>query len=173
MQTTKNIVFIGMMGCSKTTTGRDLAKLCNRPFYDSDDEYEKYFNITIHDTFKIFGEPEFRNRESKIIKGFSNFSGAVISLGGGAVLRDENLKLLKENGIIVFLHTKSEVIADRLKKGKPRPLLKEISIQSINDIYDKRINLYKKYADIVVDNSDDTPQETANKIVSLINNGNY
>lgn len=97
----QNIVLIGMMGCGKTTVGKRLSEQLNMPFIDTD--------VLIEETYgpipKLFerGEDYFRDAESKIISEIASFEGAVISTGGGVVLREENVKALKEKGFLIFI----------------------------------------------------------------------
>ena len=99
----QNIVLIGMPGCGKTTVGKELAKAINKEFIDTDEEIVKREGISIPEIFKALGEAGFRKIESEIIKDVAARQGLVIATGGGAVLKDENTKLLKGNGIVFFL----------------------------------------------------------------------
>ena len=85
------------------------------------------------------------------MKELSEKNGIIISTGGGAVKKKENIDILKKNGIVVFLNRE---IADIYKENhEKRPLLKDIN--NIQKLYDERIDLYRRYADIIVKNNDE------------------
>ena len=152
----KNISFIGMMGCGKTTIGKELSSLYDYNFIDLDDEIVKKEQQEIKNIFDLRGEKYFRNIEKILLKKItSSEEGYILSCGGGVVLDQENLALLKEKTSVIWLKADSNIIYERLKLDKTRPLLKSISIEKIEDILQKRKNLYIM-ADYVIDtNSND------------------
>ena len=103
LKSKENIVLIGMPGCGKTTIGKVAAAELNMNFIDTDDEIAKEAGKEIPRIFEEAGEDGFRELESEIIARVSAVQGAVIATGGGAILRQRNIDLLKENGIIVFI----------------------------------------------------------------------
>ena len=113
----ENIVLTGMPGSGKSTVGKVLAATLNRKFIDTDKEIVRHTGKQITDIFKECGEAEFRRIESEIISRVSSENqGAVIATGGGAILRDDNIRALKRNGRIYFLNRPIENIvptADR------------------------------------------------------------
>ena len=113
--------------------------------------------------FSERGEEHFRNLEEKYLKELSEKKGIIISTGGGAVKRKENMDELKKNGIIIFLSRKIEDIAK--ENHKYRPLLQKT--ENISKIYAERIDLYNKYADIIVEN-DDTLYKVTDKIAEIL-----
>jgi len=146
----RNIVFIGMMGCGKTTVSKMLADRLGRPWYDCDGEIEKKEHMSVSGIFSQKGEPYFRQKESECIKNLSEKQGSVISTGGGAVLNGENMTLLKNNGFIIYLRRSVESIVSTLQ-SETRPLLKNNS-NALYELYEKRSALYERYSDIIVDN---------------------
>ena len=147
----KNIVLIGMPACGKSTIGYQLSKKIDYPLFDADKYLEEKENRVISDIFSNEGEEYFRELETKYLKELSEKNGIIISTGGGAVKKKENIDILKKNGIVVFLNRE---IADIYKENhEKRPLLKDIN--NIQKLYDERIDLYRKYADIIVKNNDD------------------
>ena len=144
LKSKENIVLIGMPGCGKTTIGKAVAEELNMSFIDTDDEIVKEAGKDIPRIFDETGEDGFRELESKIIYRISAVQGAVIATGGGAILRQRNIDLLKENGIIVFIDRPLEklVTTDNRPLSKTRELLKKR--------YDERYGIYKKAADITV-----------------------
>ena len=147
----KNIVLIGMPACGKSTIGYWLSKKINFPVLDTDKYLEEKENRVISDIFSNEGEEYFRELETKYLKELSRKEGTIISTGGGAVKKKENIDILKQNGIVIFLN---RGIADISKENhENRPLLQDID--NIQKLYNERIDLYRKYADIIIKNNDD------------------
>jgi len=147
----KNIVLIGMPACGKSTIGYWLSKKIGYPLLDTDKYLEEKENRIISDIFSNEGEEYFRNLETKYLKELSEKEGLIISTGGGAVKKKENIDILKKNGIVIFLNREINDISK--ENHKHRPLLQDIN--NIQKLYDKRIDLYKKYSDIIIKNNDD------------------
>ena len=146
----KNIVLIGMPACGKSTIGYWLSKKINYPFVDVDRYLEEQENRIISDIFSNEREEYFRELETKYLKELSEKEGIIISTGGGAVKNKENIDILKENGIIVFLN---RIIDDISRENhRNRPLLQ--NPDKIRKLYDERIKLYRQYADIIIKNDD-------------------
>ena len=99
----ENIVLIGMPSCGKSTLAREIATLTGRTLIDTDENIEKDAKMTIPEIFETYGEKYFRDLESKLIASLSQSQGLIISTGGGAVLRSENVENLKKNGVVCFL----------------------------------------------------------------------
>ena len=147
----KNIVLIGMPACGKSTIGYWLSKKIGYPLLDTDKYLEEKENRIISDIFSNEGEEYFRNLETKYLKELSEKEGFIISTGGGAVKKKENIDILKKNGIVIFLNREINDISK--ENHKHRPLLQDIN--NIQKLYDERIDLYKKYSDIIIKNNDD------------------
>lgn len=136
----KNIVLIGMPGCGKTTIGKAVAKETQKEFIDTDDEIVKKTGMAIPDIFAKFGETKFREIESEVIKEVAACQSAVIATGGGAVLNPENVSLLKENGLIVFINRP----IDDLVTTDDRPL--SSSRELLIKRFSERYGIYKSSA---------------------------
>lgn len=146
----KNIVLIGISGCGKTSIGDILARKLNYEFVDTDDVVES-FGMTVEELFES-GEESFRLIETMAVKQAASYENAVISTGGGVVLKDENMKHLKQNSIIVFIVRDLNRIKKSLEKDRNvRPLLKDDD--SLDKLYFKRLPLYERYADIIIENN--------------------
>ena len=159
----KNIVLIGMPACGKSTIGYWLSKKINFPVIDADKYLEEKENRVISDIFSNEGEEYFRELETKYLKELSEKEGIIISTGGGAVKKKENIDILKQNGIVIFLN---RGIADISKENhENRPLLQDID--NIQKLYDERIDLYRKYADIIIKNNDDM-DVIVNRIITAL-----
>jgi shikimate kinase len=150
----KNIILTGFMGVGKTSVGTRLAKDLGFAFLDTDDLIEADQKITITDIFSNFGEPYFRDVESRIIGQVLANEGQVVSTGGGAVIRDENRKVFKENGVTICLTARPEVIYDRIRHETHRPLLQvQDPLAKITELLSARAPYYHQ-ADFIIDTSD-------------------
>ena len=148
----KNIVLIGMPGSGKTTLGRRLAEMLNREFIDADPEIEKDAGKTIPELFAV-SEDHFREQETKTTRRLAKLRDKVLAMGGGVVLRQENIACLKENGSIIFLdRSPGDIVGD--VDTETRPLL-AAGRRRIYDLYAQREALYRKAADITVVNKGD------------------
>ncbi len=165
----KNIVLTGFMGTGKTEVGRELSRLLGLKIIDIDNEIEKAEGISINDIFERYGESKFREIETEMIKKISAEKNLIISTGGGVVLKEENIKMLKKNGIIVCLFATPETIFERTKYNSDRPLLKvNDPLKKIKELLEYRLPFYKK-ADIVIDTEGKTPSQVAEEITKEIN----
>lgn len=153
---TKNLVIIGMPGSGKTTIGKILAKKLERTFIDADAALEEEAGLSIPEIFSEEGEAGFRQRETEILKKLGRQSGIVIATGGGCVTREENYFHLRQNGVIIFLERKLDML-DR----KGRPLSQGADL---GEMYATRLPLYLRFADITA-RSDTDVQIVAKKIL--------
>ncbi len=167
-----NIVLVGMMGSGKTTVGQLLSKMLNKEFIDIDQFVEKKANKSIQDIFAREGERAFRRLEAQIVVMLADKRGLVISTGGGVVLDWENIEILQRDGLIIFLNASPEVIAKRLRDDDTRPLIKANLLKTLKEIFAKRINLYQRAADIVLDVDPLTPEQIAGEIIKLLESEN-
>ncbi|UOA07546.1 shikimate kinase AroK [Methylobacter sp. S3L5C] len=152
MTRSENIYLVGLMGAGKTTIGRQLAKSLTVPFYDSDKAIEESTGVDIPTIFEFEGEEGFRDREQKMIQQLTELEGIVLATGGGAILRDENRRLLKENGFIVYLQCSVERILERTRRDTQRPLLKtDNPKERIENLFAQREHLYLSCADFIID----------------------
>ena len=145
----KNIVLIGMPGCGKSTLGRSLAEMLGRDFIDADPEIEKDAGKTIPELFAV-SEDFFRKQETRTTKRLAALQDKVLAMGGGVVLRQENISSLKENGLIIFLDRSPEDIIGDVDT-QTRPLL-AAGRRRIYDLYAQREALYRAAADVTVQN---------------------
>ena len=164
----KNIVLTGFMGTGKTTIGRALAKKLQMRLVDIDEEIEKEQKMSINDIFSRHGEPHFRDIETAMIQELSRDKNIIISTGGGAVLRDENMEALKENGIIFCLNATAETILERTGRSQDRPLLKvENPKEKINELLAYRRPFYER-AGIMIATDGKTPLEVVQEIMEIV-----
>ena len=164
----KNIVLTGFMGTGKTTIGKELSKMLQMKLVDIDAEIEKAQKMKINDIFRIHGEQYFRDIETDMIKRLSRGKNIIISTGGGAVLRDENMEALRENGIIFCLNASTETIMERTGRSENRPLLKvENPKEKISEMLSYRRPFYEK-AGIMIETDCKTPLEIVQEIMEII-----
>lgn len=153
----QNIVLCGMPSCGKSTVGELLAKELNRTFIDTDTAVAKKENMQVKDIINTKGEAYFRSAEEKAVKEISLVNGNVIALGGGTVLKNENVLRLKQNGKIYFIDRPLEF----LTPTSDRPLSSNKS--ALNKLYCERYGIYKSVADKTV-SLNGTPEDFANLI---------
>lgn len=146
-----NIILIGFMGSGKSAVGHQLARELGMDYLDTDEVIERTEKTSISRLFAGKGEAYFRDLETEVVRTLEDYDNFVISTGGGMVLRDENVRLLKEIGPLVLLWADPGVIHERVRKQTHRPLLKVKDPRAeISRILGKRAPLYKKVADHVV-----------------------
>jgi shikimate kinase len=147
-----NIFFVGLMGAGKTTIGRLLAKHLDKTFYDSDHEIERRTGVNIPLIFELEGEQGFRRREAIVIQEISQMNNVVLATGGGAVLAEENRRVLKSKGEVIYLRANVQELWQRTRSDKNRPLLQtEDPRAKLEKLYKERDPLYLEVAHIVVD----------------------
>lgn len=164
-----NFVLCGMMGSGKTRLGKRIAELSFRNWLDTDDVIVgKYGKIS--EIFKKFGEDYFREKETETVKTLCRLDGYVFSTGGGLVLKDENVRLLKTSGKILYLRAKKETLLSRLSGDTKRPLLqgRESLEEKIDRLLKERAPVYERVADVVLDVDGKSVEENAKRALQLL-----
>ena len=144
LRSKENIVLCGMPSSGKSTVGKILAEKLSMNFVDTDDVIVGMAKRPIPEIFKAEGEKVFRDIESEAVRAVSEQSGCVIATGGGAILRDENVRRLKRNGVIFFLDRP----LNDLMPTSDRPLASDR--EAIEKRYNERYPRYNSVADIVI-----------------------
>lgn len=122
----KRIFLVGYMGSGKTTIGRELSKKLEFEFIDTDIYIENRFHKTINEIFANMGEEKFRQIETNILKEVSDFENVIIAAGGGTPCFNNNMEIMKEKGIVIFLNPDLDELTYRLNLVKAtRPLIKD------------------------------------------------
>ncbi len=152
------------MGAGKTTVGQVLANKLKRDFFDLDRVIERQRGKSIQQIFSEQGEPEFRRIERQAIESCREMKNAVVALGGGAYLSEENRKTLRETGITIWLDCPLEICFERVRGDGSRPLLG--SEDEMKALLDKRWPAYA-LADYVVQTGERSPDEIALEIIQL------
>jgi len=165
----KNIVLIGFMGCGKSTLGSRLAYRIKYSFIDSDRKIEEDMNLSINEIFEKYGEEYFRKLENETIKKISKIDKQVIATGGGVIKNPDNIAQLKKRGIVLYLSATPEHIYSNLKNDNTRPLLQNgDKLKIITDMLGHREELYKKYADVIIELDESSINDTVEKIIERI-----
>lgn len=164
----RNIFLVGFMGAGKTTVGRILAGRLGYRYCDSDKVIETKAGKTIPEIFLGLGEDRFRELESETLESLSGKIKQVIATGGGAVMRGRNWDAMKKGGVTVYLKAPAEVIWNRIKHSKTRPLLNvDNPLEAAKDLLEKRIPFYEK-ADLTVDTESLSVEEIASEIIKKL-----
>lgn len=119
----RNLVLVGFMGCGKTEVGRRLAEQLGLPFYDTDHLIQQETGLSIPQIFEQYGEPWFRELESRWVRWVARQEGAVIATGGGAPLQEQNRRALRRGGWIFYLQARAETLWSRIQREGGRPLM--------------------------------------------------
>lgn len=168
-----NIILIGFRGTGKTTIGKILARQIGKEFIDADVYLEKKEGMSIKDIFTKGGEPLFRDIESKVIAELSLLDDKVIATGGGAVLREENVKHLKKRGIIILLDADANTLYKRIHRDshsrQRRPnLTAKGGYEEVQFLLEQRRPIYNRIADFVINTAHVSVASAAHKIQTLI-----
>ncbi len=170
-----NIILIGFRGTGKTTIGRKIAQRLGKEFIDADEYLELKERRTIKDIFAEGGENLFREIETHIISELCLLDDKVIATGGGAILREENVRNLKKKGILIYLDADADTIYKRIREDTQTPhrrphLTNRSAYGEIEYLLAYRRPLYDRIADFVVSTADLSRNEAADKIIAFINN---
>lgn len=170
-----NIILIGFRGTGKTTIGKILAKKLCKEFVDADEYLEKKEGKTIKTIFAEGGESLFREIETRIIAELCRLDNKIIATGGGAVLREENVRSFRRLGIVILLEADTDTIYKRTHKDplteQRRPsLTNRNAYEEIEYLLEYRRPLYDKAADFVINTASMSAADAANKITSFLHN---
>lgn len=155
----ENIVLIGMPGCGKSTVGVVLAKILGYRFVDSDLLIQESENRLLHDIIEQEGIEGFEATENRVNASI-DVKKSVIATGGSVVYGKEAMAHLKEIGVVVYIKLPYEEIKHRLGNLAQRGVAIRQN-QTLRDLYDERVPLYEKYADIIVSEGNLTISQTA------------
>ncbi|HOL54578.1 MAG TPA: shikimate kinase [bacterium] len=155
----KPIILIGFMASGKTTIGKELSKILNRDFIDTDELIEKRVGLGIKEIFQRYGEDFFRDTEEKIISEVIKDDNTVIATGGGCILRETTRRLLKEKGLVFWLKVDPETVMNRTDNDNTRPLLLVEKEEKIRTLLAQREHLYRETAHYIIDATE--PVESA------------
>lgn len=165
-----NVVLIGYRGSGKTAVGAALAARLGWPLFDTDTLIEHATHRTIRDIFATDGESAFRDLEAQAVIEATRGDPRVISTGGGAILRPENVERLKTGGRLVWLTAPIEVLWERIQAdarstGLRPNLTAQGGIAEVREILSRRTPLYEAAADLTLDTANRSPESLADAIV--------
>lgn len=163
-QSNGNIFITGFMGSGKTTVGKALAKRLKRKFIDLDGEIEAFMEKKISQVIEEFGVDYFRKMENQQLAMLCKEHHAVISLGGGSLIDENNQKQIKKSGVLIFLMAEEKTLMNRLEKSHVRPLLKD---KGFFELFEERKAGYMK-AEMSIRTDNYTPEEISEIICQEI-----
>jgi len=165
----KNIFLIGFMGCGKSTIAGLLAERLGVSQVEMDELIVQEQGMPITEIFEKYGEEHFRDIETDLIRRLQTSDGVVVSCGGGAVLREENRKMMKESGVIVWLTAKPETILERVKNSTNRPILNgHMNVEYIAELMEKRRECSQEAADYPLATDGKSREEICEEILEVV-----
>ena len=141
-----NLVLVGMPGCGKSSVGRALSRAMNRPLIDCDAEIERRAGKPIPRVFEEDGEAAFRDLEAEVIADVCREKGQVVSTGGGAVLREDNVRAMRQNGVVLMIERDLSALG---MDGRPLSTSRE----ALARMWREREGLYRAASDAAIDNN--------------------
>ena len=169
MNAAKSIVLIGMMGAGKSSVGRALAQRTGLARLDTDEAVATQFGMSVAEIFEKHGEEKFRDAETELLRQLAPDRTAVITTGGGIVLRPENVGRLKQLGTIVWLNADEPTLFERASRRNTRPLLQNSNPRAIfSELFRHRVPLYQSAADIEIDTASLDHDQVAEIILNKI-----
>ena len=166
-----NIYLVGFMGTGKSAVGKELAKKKKWQFVDLDELIESEEKRSIPEIFAKDGEPYFRKIEKKSLKQVSTQKKFVVACGGGIVINSENIKIMKQSGIIICLTAVVDIILKRTNSFTHRPLLRVANPKKQIELLLKLRAPYYAKADKTIDTSQLSLEEVTDKVLKLIPRG--
>lgn len=157
-----NLVLVGFMGAGKSSIARELSELTGRRFVDTDHLVTCEESATIPAIFARHGERYFRDCESKALRSLLGSRRLIVATGGGIILREENVALLRALGCVVWLHAEEDVLFERVQRNHRRPLLQTPNPRAtLHELLQQRVVHYAACAHLKVDTSGQTHAEVA------------
>jgi shikimate kinase len=164
----RNVFLVGMMAVGKTTVGRQVARLLELDFEDTDRVVEERAGADISWIFDREGEAGFRHREEQAIDDCTQRDGVVLATGGGAVLSGVNRQRLRARGVVVYLKAAADMIAIRAGGDRRRPLLQVDNVRArIATLVREREPLYQQAAHVVVVSDGRSAKAVAAEVVEV------
>jgi len=162
----RHIFLIGMMGCGKSTLGRLLADHLGCGFMDLDEEIVRYEERTIPEIFAAEGDAGFRLCETAALECVLDEAPCVVATGGGIVTREENIRLMRRHGLVIWLNRPLEDMIATVRQDT-RPNLAGDKTERMRTLFAQREPLYKQAAHIIFDNSA-PPEQSAAELAKLL-----
>lgn len=165
-----HIYLVGFMGSGKSSVAITLAEMLAKESVEMDQLIENRYGKSINDIFQEDGEVSFRRTEHELLDDVSaKEDKMIISTGGGVVLSDDNVNILKNTGVIVWLKASAAETYNRISQSEDRPLLKNnMSLEKITEMLEERNQYYRSAADFNVETDGKTVKEIGMEIISLL-----
>jgi shikimate kinase len=161
----RNVFLIGPMGSGKTTIGQRLARRLGLEFHDTDQEIQDRTGVDITLIFEIEGEEGFREREARVLDELTAAEQVLVATGGGAVLREENRRHLRDRGVVVYLQASIEQQLARLRNDKSRPLIQQQDREAtLVELARVRDPLYEALADFTFPSRNRSVEQSVERI---------
>lgn len=165
----RNIFLVGMMGAGKTTLGKALAHRTGHEFLDTDRVLVERTGVPVATIFEIEGEAGFRKRESAVLAEIALRDGFVVATGGGIILAEENRRVMRESGTVVYLRARVENLWERTRHDGTRPLLATDNPRAtLETILVTREPLYREAAHVVVDAGTQSSSTLVNRVMTAL-----
>jgi shikimate kinase len=163
------IALIGFMGAGKSAVGRELSRRTGWPRHDTDEMIREQFGISIPDIFARHGEPAFRDAETTLLKTLQRGLAGIVVTGGGIILREENVRLLRGMGRIIWLDADEEVLWQRASRHSTRPLLQTPDPRArFAQLLRERLPHYQTAADYRINTSSSSIAQVTDEIIGLL-----
>ncbi len=164
-----NVYLVGMMGAGKTTLGRALAQKTGQEFVDTDRILVDRTGVPVATIFEIEGEDGFRRRESAVIAELAARSGCMVATGGGAVLSEENRRLMRASGTVVYLRARLDNLWERTRYDASRPLLATPDPHAtLGSLLEQRDPIYREAAHVVVETSSQSGATLVTRVLAAL-----
>ena len=164
-----NIFLIGFMGAGKSTVARTLGEWFDMEIVEMDELISDRQRMSIPEIFEKHGEEYFRNLETNLLIELQKTSRTIISCGGGAAMRSQNVSEMKKNGYVVLLTATPKTILERVKENDDRPLLKNHkNVEYIAELMEKRREKYETAADLIVQTDEKNVQEICKEMITKL-----
>jgi len=163
-----NIVLIGYRGTGKTSIARLLSEALGRPAVSLDGEIVRKAGLSIPEIVERSGWDRFRDLETEVLRETISRDGIIVDSGGGVILRDENTRMLRENGFVVLLLAGRDTIVKRIAGSDDRPSLsgEKSFTDEVEEILRERMPKYLSAADIQIDTEGPSPEGVVEQIIS-------
>ena len=155
-----HLFFVGFLGAGKSTLARNLGGLFHRPHVDTDRLVERALGASVAQIFETEGEGRFREAETAQLRKLAARKSLLVSCGGGIVERPENLELMHEMGVVVYLDGDLADSLRQIQRPELRPDLGSDE-RAAAEVYRRRRPLYQRAADITIDIRDKTFEQVA------------
>lgn len=162
----QNVILVGMPSCGKSTVGVVLAKTMNKGFVDTDILIQQREKKTLQEIINEQGNDYFHRVEESVLMDFDG-ENYVVATGGSAIYFDRAMEKFRGNGRIIYLQVSLDTVLERLSNIKTRGVTLEKG-QTLADLYEERIPLYEKHADITITSDGCTVEDVVEKIVAAL-----